>query len=529
MKDNLLFILVFCFVGATAQNFQTVYEQLVYVNEQWKNQKDLDASLKVSAAKLLTEQELIQFHLQETEKLLRKRNVSALSTAQQKHRMNNLNTLHSYWVKGIFPVNDNHQNRQPYFIDKYNTYCAVGYLMQQSGADKMARDIHETQNYSYLYDINHPQLMSWTNESGLSLEELALIQPGYPGDWQAAIMEMHYNNTGTDVNEYIEVHESSAQLSGFLAVKKVLFFNDSLSIVPYKTLLVSQMQVYYYNTGHGGSVYWYTFPLNESFADSGRIILMGSIWANQSDTLEVTTYNKSSVNVKSYASNTYIYKNRTFQIGEDKNTPVGTSLTYCGQYDNNWSLQSIAATIGTANPCTILPTTLGNFSYTLINKTIRLNWETFSESNTKNFAIERSSDGINFTTIGNINAAGNSSDKKTYSFIDKNLRYINYYRIKQVDADGKFSYTKMLYIKVPQANPLEVLGNVVKGNLQIAIRLPQSEIASLQLYDFSGRMIQQFKATEGNQTLHFASFSAGSYLLQLVTKDGQVFNQRVLR
>ena len=196
--------MLFGFIGSNAQNSKTVYDQLMYVNEQWKNQNDLDGLLKVSAAKVLNEQELIQFHLQQTEKLLRKRNVSAMSVAQQKHRLHNLNTLHNYWVKGIFPINDKHQNRQPYFIDKYNTYCAVGYLMQQSGSNKMAREIHETQNYSYLFDIKHPQLLHWINESGLSLDELALIQPGYQNDRPTTILELHYNNVGIDVNEYLE-------------------------------------------------------------------------------------------------------------------------------------------------------------------------------------------------------------------------------------------------------------------------------------------------------------------------------------
>ncbi len=518
MKANLLFLLLFCFVGATAQNFQTVYEQLVYVNEQWKNQKDLDASLKVSAAKHLTEQDLIQFHLQETEKLLRKRNVSALSTAQQKHRMNNLNTLHSYWVKGIFPVNDNHQNRQPYFIDKYNTYCAVGYLMQQSGADKMARDIHETQNYSYLYDINHPQLMSWANESGLSLDELALIQPGYQNDRPTTILELHYNNVGVDINEYLEIQQGVGLYSNHF--KKINFYNLQNSL--YKTIMVLQM------ASLGKDVFSYKFSSSDSFANAGRFELRDNI----DSLVEKVIYSPDSIHIEDY-SVFGLYSTRRYFIGENESTPLGTSLSFCGLSfgygGTNLTLQSLSATIDTINSCLTLPISLGNFSYTPINKTIRLNWETLSERNTKNFAIERSSDGTNFTTLGNINAAGNSSDKKTYSFIDKNPRYINHYRIKQVDVDSKFSYTKMLFIKVPQANPLEVLGNVVKDNLQIAIRLPQADIASLQLYDFSGRIVQQFRATEGNQTLHFASFSAGSYLLRLVTKDGQVFNQRVLR
>ncbi len=518
MKANLLFMLLFCFVGANAQNLKTVYEQLVYVNEQWKNQKDLDASLKVNSATHLTEQELIQFHLQETEKLLRKRNFSALSAAQQKQRLNNLNTLHNYWVKGVFPVNDKHQNRQPYFIDKYNTYCAVGYLMQQSGADKMARDIHETQNYSYLYDINHPQLMSWTNESGLSLDELALIQPGYQNDRPTTILELHYNNVGVDINEYLEIQQGVGLYSNHF--KKINFYNLQNSL--YKTIMVSQM------ASLGKDVFSYKFPSSDSFANAGRFEFRDNI----DSLVEKVIYSPDSIHIEDY-SVFGLYSTRRYYIGENESTPLGTSLSFCGLSfgygGTNLTLQSLSATIDTINSCLTLPISLGKFSYTPINKKIRLNWETLSERNTKYFAIERSIDGTNFTTIGSINAAGNSNDKKTYSFTDNNPLYINHYRIKQIDADGKFSYTKILFVKVPKINSLEVFGNVVKDYLQIAIRLLQADIASLQLYDFSGRIVQKFNATEGNQTLHFASIAGGNYLLQLITKDGQVFNQRVMR
>ena len=159
----------------------------------------------------MNEQQLIQFHLMETEKLLRSRPTSHLTPLQKKNRQANLNTLHAYWQNGVFPQNTMHPGkRQPYFIDVFNTYCAVGYLMQQSGADKMARDINQTQNYSYLRDIKHPELMDWANNSGLSVDELALIQPGY-SCMPTSIVEIHYDNAGADINEYIEVMEPDDQ------------------------------------------------------------------------------------------------------------------------------------------------------------------------------------------------------------------------------------------------------------------------------------------------------------------------------
>jgi hypothetical protein len=142
-KFTLLFAIVFSNF-LYAQTNITAYQQLASVNEQWNNQTDVSATLKNREAKPMAEHQLQQFHLQETELLLRSRDVSQLSPALKKQRAKNLNILHSYWQRGLFPVNEMHEGRQPYFIDKANTYCAVGYLMQQTGGDDIAKEIKAT-------------------------------------------------------------------------------------------------------------------------------------------------------------------------------------------------------------------------------------------------------------------------------------------------------------------------------------------------------------------------------------------------
>ena len=111
------------------------------------------------SAQHLNEQQLIQFHLVEVEKILQKRKNNPIATAE--NRQANLSTLQDYIKQGNFPKNTMHLNRQPYFIDDFNTYCAVGYLMKEHGGDDIAKEIQASQNYSYLYDIHHPQLMEW--------------------------------------------------------------------------------------------------------------------------------------------------------------------------------------------------------------------------------------------------------------------------------------------------------------------------------------------------------------------------------
>lgn len=518
MKPVLLCCLVLIASCASAQKFKTAFDQLVYVNEQWLHQPDVDEALKAAPAKPLNEQQLIQFHLSETEKMLRKRAGKNLSAAQKEQRATNLSTLHGYEERGVFPVNDGHQNRQPYFIDKNNTYCAVGYLMQQSGADDMARDINHTQNYSYLEDINHPKLMSWAKESGLSLGELSLIQPGYQNDRPTCVIEFHYNNTGNDVSEYLELQQGLGLYTR--DVSTIRFYNAQQ--VLYKVLPVSQMNEF------KPRVLSYQFPATDSFADIG----MFEFRSSDTSLVQKVIYSTDSVRLE-YYSGFAPYQIDTFLVGESESTPVGTSLTFCGLSfgygGTNMNLQSKPATHDSVNACLTLPISLGNFSYKLLDKKVQLNWETLSESNTKSFTIERSSDGNSFEAIGQKDAAGNSSQKRSYSFTDNNPRYINHYRIRQTDADGKFAYTKMLFVKVPKANPLEIIQPVVKNTLVVSVNMEQAAIKSLSLFDFSGRKLRSFKPLQGIQVLDLSAYASGSYLLQLATADGQVYSRQVVK
>ncbi len=269
-----------------AQNTQSIYQQLASVNEQWKYQSDVSNDLKNTEAKPIAEQQLLQFHLQQTELLLRNRDVSNLSADLKKQRAKNLDILHGYWKRGLFPINEMHEGRQPYFIDKVNTYCAVGYLMQQTGGDEIARDIKATQNFSYLLDIHHPKLMNWVAHSGLSIDELALIQVPYAGPAPSLVMEMHYNNTGTDVNEYIEVRQAFG--GSILPFDKILFYDQSSNL--YKTLTIAQMQTQ--GAGGAGEMYFYTFPANENFSDIGYFEIVNSVTTNK--VLSKITYNQNS-------------------------------------------------------------------------------------------------------------------------------------------------------------------------------------------------------------------------------------------
>jgi len=177
-----------------------------------------------------------------------------------------------------------------------------------------------------------------------------------------------------------------------------------------------------------------------------------------------------------------------------------------------------------------LPVTLLNFTSSIINKSVELKWQTTSEINSDYFSIERSADGINFSSIGKVNTAGNSSSLKQYSFINSTPLSTNYYRLKEVDFDGNYQYSNILLVKMPQLQPLIILGNPVQNDLQLTINNAQSSQTNyLSIFDFTGRRLQSFNAQNGVLNIDVSFLAPGNYILQMITSDGQVYDKAFLK
>jgi hypothetical protein len=521
MKTILTIFIAILIANSTVSQ-TNAYQQLIGVNSTWQIQTDVNNSLMTEPANPLSEQQLIQFHLQEVEKLLRNRTVNNQSIAQQQQRAKLLDVLHQYWVAGKFPQNTLHQNRQPYFIDDFNTYCAVGYLLKQSGADAVAQEIHRTQNYAYLADIHHPELMKWVQQSGFSFDELALIQPAYGDEYPCYISEIHYNNVGTDVNEYLEIMQPGfySTIMGALNFDSAFLYNQAGDL--YKKIARNQMTKV--GTYHD-TIFYYSFVNGDTLADFGSIDLVNTSSITPTKIFNLT-YNNDSVITTSFSGPFWKNFRKNFATVENNTTAIGNSLNFCGSYANRNVIIN-SATIGYKNPCVITPVNLSTFSGKLIENKVELNWQTLTEINNKSFEIERSSDGKTFSTIGSVTAKKTSS-ANDYYFVDSKPNYLNHYRLKQIDNDGKYSYSKIFFVKVSVANPLQIVSNPAKNTLSINIALEDAKLNQLVLYDLYGKKINNFKPKQGNQQLNIQGLSAGKYLLQLQTINSEVYQQAVI-
>lgn len=174
-----------------------------------------------------------------------------------------------------------------------------------------------------------------------------------------------------------------------------------------------------------------------------------------------------------------------------------------------------------------LPLTLLNFTAILQGKVAKLEWTTASEINTKNFLIQRSINGINFTNIGSVNANGQSSHKTSYDFEDANAFNTGanklYYRLQMVDNDGRFTYSKTAVVKIVNDKLFSIYPNPVKDILVITSNTSLGE-AEVSITDQSGKLVYNqhiVNMQSGTQSkINVAALNGGLYYLRLVTATG---------
>jgi hypothetical protein len=127
----------------------------------------------------------IRARLAAVERDLRAKDVSARPPGERLARSHNLDVLHEYWLRGVFPRNTSVPGaRVPIFVDRYGTRCAMAYLIEQSGRGDLVARVVATNNYARIRDLKaDPELVAWLRANGLTAGEAALIQPSYDGDW----------------------------------------------------------------------------------------------------------------------------------------------------------------------------------------------------------------------------------------------------------------------------------------------------------------------------------------------------------
>lgn len=148
---------------------------------------------------------------------------------------------------------------------------------------------------------------------------------------------------------------------------------------------------------------------------------------------------------------------------------------------------------------------------------VTVNWKTEQEINSKGFEIQRSSDNINFEPVGFVSSKNaNSSLAQYYSFTDNsnNIKGTSFYRIKMVDLNNTFDLSSIKTVKGSglQAE-VNVFPNPASSNSKITIG-NLSESTSVQVFDNTGRLVQQISSTNSN-SIELNHLQKGSYFIKI--------------
>ncbi len=161
----------------------------------------------------------------------------------------------------------------------------------------------------------------------------------------------------------------------------------------------------------------------------------------------------------------------------------------------------------------ILPVKFSGFNLYIVNKNNTISFTTASETNNDYFTIERSGDGKSYDAIGTIDGAGNSSKEISYEFVDeKPLAGINYYRIKQTDFDGRFTYSEIRSVRFKGLNNVNVTPRTTEGQINITTDL---EAYTIDIHNAAGQVVKTFPAMGLDQTISIESLVAGVYYIRI--------------
>jgi Secretion system C-terminal sorting domain len=173
-----------------------------------------------------------------------------------------------------------------------------------------------------------------------------------------------------------------------------------------------------------------------------------------------------------------------------------------------------------------LPVKLVSFTAIKENETALLKWSASSEINTSHFIIEHSPDGLGYSGLATVNAAGYSSNQTNYSY--KHLqpaKGFNYYRLKIIDRDGKFEYSPVRRLKFDKAGAMVVSPNPATNRVYINITEPGG---ILRLISSTGVIMKEIEMAGNYADIDISVLAPGVYFINYRSPGNKIWSEKLL-
>lgn len=182
-----------------------------------------------------------------------------------------------------------------------------------------------------------------------------------------------------------------------------------------------------------------------------------------------------------------------------------------------------------------LPVTLEKFSATpLPNNEVKLDWSTSMEINCSRYIVQRSYDGNIFSDVVTIDGNGTTNLFHSYSVTDNIYSFtgnVVYYRLKQIDLDGKENLSNIISLKIKNFNQqIKISPNPFTDYLNVIVEWNQSETATAKMFSVDGREVfsKKFQMNKGTNFLKLEGLShlvSGTFILQLISPSSQMIQK----
>lgn len=318
------------------------------------------------------------------------------------------------------------------------------------------------------------------------------------------INEFHYDNTGTDVGEFVEVFFPNPQPSDLTLWTLYLYNGSNGQTYGTATNLASLTAT----SGSGGVFYVLTLPANGlQNGDPDGIALVGPSFT------EFISYDGSFT-----ATNGPLNGQTSSDVGvaETSTSPVGGSVSW-----NDVTMEWVLVTNDTPGEYNFsaLPVKLGKFEVFLKEKNVVLKWNTLSEVNNSHFIVSHSIDGKRFKEISKTQGSGNSSAEIHYEYIHENpANGVNYYQLTQVDFDGRSETFEVKWVKVKNGNSIKIYPFHVNNDLFI----DGVKDETIEIYNALGSLVYSQKA---DNRIDMSGFPSGIYLVKVNEIAQKIFKQ----